>query len=43
VEFTTKGLQAIITGYTREAGLRQLEREIGTVCRKVARKVARAN
>jgi len=40
VEFSTKGLQAIITGYTREAGLRQLEREIGTVCRKVARKVA---
>ncbi|BDU75031.1 endopeptidase La [Mesoterricola silvestris] len=38
--FSTKGLQAIITGYTREAGLRQLEREIGTVCRKVARKVA---
>jgi ATP-dependent Lon protease len=40
VEFSQKGLQAIITGYTREAGLRQLEREIGTVCRKVARKVA---
>jgi ATP-dependent Lon protease len=40
VEFSAKGLQAIITGYTREAGLRQLEREIGTVCRKVARKVA---
>lgn len=40
VEFTVKGIQAIITGYTREAGLRQLEREIGTVCRKVARKVA---
>jgi ATP-dependent Lon protease len=38
--FNAKGLQAIITGYTREAGLRQLEREIGTVCRKVARKVA---
>jgi ATP-dependent Lon protease len=40
VSFTVRGLQAIITGYTREAGLRQLEREIGTVCRKVARKVA---
>ena len=40
VAFSSKGLQAIITGYTREAGLRQLEREIGTVCRKVARKVA---
>ncbi|HJV23672.1 MAG TPA: endopeptidase La, partial [Holophagaceae bacterium] len=37
---SAKGLRAIITGYTREAGLRQLEREIGAVCRKVARKVA---
>ena len=35
-----KALKAIITGYTREAGLRQLEREIGAVCRKVARRVA---
>ncbi len=33
-------LKGIITGYTREAGLRQLEREIGAVCRKVARRVA---
>ncbi len=40
VEFTVKGLQALITGFTREAGVRQLEREVGTVCRKVARKVA---
>ena len=40
VIFSVKGLKAIITGYTREAGLRQLEREVGTVCRKVARKVA---
>jgi ATP-dependent Lon protease len=40
VKFTSKSLQTIIVGYTREAGLRQLEREIGTVCRKVARKVA---
>lgn len=40
ISFTAKGLQAIVTGYTRESGLRQLEREIGTVCRKVARKVA---
>lgn len=40
IKFTNKGLQTIIVGYTREAGLRQLEREIGTVCRKVARKVA---
>jgi ATP-dependent Lon protease len=33
-------LQQIITHYTYEAGLRNLEREIGKVCRKVARKVA---
>ena len=33
-------LMAIIQQYTHEAGLRQLEREIGTVCRKVARRLA---
>ena len=38
--FTQKGLASLVTGYTREAGLRQLEREIGAVCRKVARSVA---
>jgi len=37
---TDKGLTALIQGYTREAGVRQLEREIGSVLRKIARKVA---
>ncbi|HEX3834244.1 MAG TPA: endopeptidase La [Solirubrobacteraceae bacterium] len=40
ISFTDAGLRSIISGYTREAGVRQLEREIGTVCRKVARSVA---
>ncbi|MBV9816864.1 MAG: endopeptidase La [Solirubrobacterales bacterium] len=40
IAFTDPGLRAIISGYTREAGVRQLEREIGTACRKVARRVA---
>jgi ATP-dependent Lon protease len=40
IAFTDPGLRAIIADYTREAGVRQLEREIGTVCRRVARRVA---
>jgi ATP-dependent Lon protease len=40
ISFTDPGLRAIIADYTREAGVRQLEREIGTACRKVARQVA---
>jgi len=37
VSFTTEGLVHVIRHYTREAGLRNLEREIGALCRKVAR------
>src|SRR5260221_7226416 len=40
VELTDKGLQFIIEHYTREAGVRNLERKIATVFRKVAKKVA---
>jgi ATP-dependent Lon protease len=40
VEFTEAALRTVIRGYTREAGVRNLEREIGALCRKVARKRA---
>lgn len=40
IEFTESGIQSIVENYTREAGLRNLERLIGTVCRKTARTVA---
>ncbi len=37
IEFSQEALREIIRGYTREAGLRNLEREIGRICRKIAR------
>ena len=40
LEFTEKGMGRLISEYTREAGVRQLEREIGRLARKVARKIA---
>src|SRR5271157_4372871 len=39
IEFTDAGLTGLIQFYTREAGVRNLEREIGNICRKTARKV----
>ncbi|MGE5699742.1 MAG: endopeptidase La [Deltaproteobacteria bacterium] len=40
LRMTDKAVLAIIHQYTREAGLRNLEREIGQICRKAARKIA---
>jgi ATP-dependent Lon protease len=40
IEFTPGALKNIIALYTREAGVRNLEREIGGICRKVAHKIA---
>jgi ATP-dependent Lon protease len=39
ITFTDEGIKYLIAGYTREAGLRNLEREVGSVCRKVAKMV----
>ncbi|HYL35174.1 MAG TPA: endopeptidase La [Bryobacteraceae bacterium] len=39
LQFSDDGIQTLIQAYTREAGVRNLEREIGNVCRKVARTV----
>src|ERR1700678_944369 len=41
IVFEDDALRLIIRGYTREAGVRNLEREIGNVCRKVARRVVK--
>jgi ATP-dependent Lon protease len=40
LEFTEEGIETIVERYTREAGLRNLEREINNVCRKAARRQA---
>lgn len=40
LKFRRSAILKVVSGYTRESGLRNLERNIGTVCRKVARKVA---
>jgi ATP-dependent Lon protease len=42
IRFTPEALRQVIRGYTREAGVRNLEREIGSICRKVARRHAEA-
>jgi ATP-dependent Lon protease len=42
VTFLDDAVRFIVRRYTREAGVRNLEREIGTVCRKIARRIAEA-
>jgi ATP-dependent Lon protease len=40
IEFTDEGIRTVISQYTREAGLRNLERNVATLCRKTARLIA---
>src|SRR6202166_2222875 len=42
IQFEDAGIQELIQYYTREAGVRNLEREVGNVCRKIARTVVNA-
>jgi ATP-dependent Lon protease len=42
IQFTDAGVTGLIQHYTREAGVRNLEREVGNVCRKVTRKIVAA-
>jgi ATP-dependent Lon protease len=39
IVFTDEGIKTVIESYTREAGVRNLEREIGSLCRKIARQL----
>lgn len=41
IAFSDEGVASVIKGYTAEAGLRNLERKIGAICRKVAMKIAK--
>ncbi|HEY7214458.1 MAG TPA: endopeptidase La, partial [Thermoanaerobaculia bacterium] len=43
IELTDEAVRTVISGYTKEAGLRNLERELAAICRKVAVKVARGD
>ena len=40
IDFTDDAVMSVVSNYTREAGVRQLERQIGAVARKLARKIA---
>ncbi len=41
IQFEEEALRVVIESYTREAGVRNLEREIGSICRKIARRVVK--
>jgi len=43
IQFEDESIRRVVADYTREAGLRNLERELATICRKVARKHAEGN
>ena len=43
IEFSEEGLRTLIEGYTREAGVRNLERVVAKICRKIARRIVQKN